>query len=128
MDQGEVPGGEANFQQGEMPVAIGNLEAAGFDDGGAIALAQGASLGAGEGQPQCRGIRARTGHGGAGEEAGERRVVDLAVPLAVVVLLDPGLRRLVEPGQGEIVDRLEHGHQSALDRCPEHLLLAVLIG
>src|ERR1700687_1199773 len=75
-----------------------------------------------------RSVRAGARHGGAGEEACERRVVDLAVSLAVVVLLDPGLRRLVEPAQGEIVDALEHGHQSALDRSPENLLLTVLIG
>ena len=125
VDLGEIPGGEANFQQGEMPILVGNFEAAAFDDGGAVALAQGPSFGAGEGQPQCRGIRAGAGHGGAGEEAGERRVVDLAVPLAVIVLLNPGLRRLVEPGQGEVIDTLEHGHQPAFDRCPENLLLAV---
>jgi len=47
------------------------------------------------------------------------------VTLAIVVLLHPGLRRLVEPDQGEIVDALEHGHQPALDRSPEYLLLAV---
>src|SRR5580658_6728200 len=74
----------------------------------------------------CEGGGSR--HGGTGEEAGKRRVVDLAVPLAVIVLLHPGLRRLVEPSHGEIVDALEHGHQPALDRSPEDLLLAVLIG
>ena len=55
-------------------------------------------------------------------------VVDLAVVFSVVVLLDPGLGCLVEPAQGEIVHTLEHGHQPAFDRCPENLLLAVLIG
>jgi hypothetical protein len=87
-----------------MPIAVGDFEPAAFDDGGAIALAQGASFGAGEGQPQRRGVRTRPRHRRAGEEARQRRVVDLAVPLAVIVLLRPGLRRLVEPRQGEIVD------------------------
>ena len=64
MDLGEIPGGEADFQQRKMPIAVGNFEAAAFDDGGAIALAQGAPLGAGEGQPQRRGIRAGSRHGG----------------------------------------------------------------
>ena len=128
MDLGEVPGGEADLQHGEVLVAVWYFEAAAFDDGSAVAAAQGPSFGAGEGQPQRGGIRTASCHGGAGEEAGERRVIDLAVALAVVVLLDPRLRRLVEPGQGEVVDALEHGHQPALDRCPKNLLLAVLVG
>src|SRR3984885_6445608 len=115
MDLGEIPRGEADLEHGKMPITIGYFEAAGFDDGGAIALAQAASFGAGEGQPQCRGIRAGSRYGRASEEAGERRVVDLAVVLAVIVLLHPGLCRLVEPCQGEVVDALQHGHQPALD-------------
>jgi hypothetical protein len=35
----EIPGGEADLQQGEMPIAVGNFEAAAFDDGRAIAAA-----------------------------------------------------------------------------------------
>ena len=108
-----------------MPIAVRHLEAAAFDDGGAITLAQGAPLGPSEGQPQKRGIRAGSRHGRAGEEAGQRRVVDLTVVLAVIVLLHPGLRRLIEPGEGEIIHTLEHGHQPALDRSPQNLLLAV---
>ena len=123
----EIPDGVANLQQREMAILVGHFEAPGFNDHGAIALAQAPPLGAGEGQPQCRGIRAGSCHGRAGQEAGERRVVDLAVVLSVVVLLHPSLRRFVEPGQGEIVDTLEHRHQPALDRSPEDLLLAVVI-
>ena len=63
----------ADLQRGEMPILVRDFEAAAFDGGGAIALAQGAPLGAGEGQPQRRGIRAGPRHGGAGEEACERR-------------------------------------------------------
>ncbi len=115
MDLCEVPGSEADLQRGKMPVAVGDFEAAAFDDGGAVALAQGTPLGAGEGQPQCGGIRAGPCDVGTGEEACKRRVVDLAVSLTVVVLLHPGLCRLVEPTQGKIVDALKHGHQPALD-------------
>src|SRR4051812_679024 len=44
MDLGEIPDGEAHSQQGEMPVAVGNLEAAPLDDGGAVTLAKGSPL------------------------------------------------------------------------------------
>jgi hypothetical protein len=87
----------------------------------------GAALAAGEGQPQCRGVRTGPCDVGTGEEARERRVVDLAVSLAVIVLLDPSLCRLVKPGQRESFDALQHSHQPALDRSPEGLLFAVLI-
>ena len=115
VDLCEIPGGEAHLQQGEMAIVVGDFEPTAFDDGSAVALAQSAPLGAGEGQSQRRGIRAGPRHVGAGEEARERRVVDLAVSLAVIVMLDPGLRRRVEPGQSEIVDTLEHGHQPTFD-------------
>ena len=69
LDLCEIPGGEADFQHGKMSITAGDIEAATFDDGGAIALTQGALLGAGEGQPQRCGIRARSRHGGTGKEA-----------------------------------------------------------
>src|SRR5271166_4943785 len=108
-------------RDGEMPIAVGDFEPTTLDDGGAIALAQGAPLGTGEGQSQRRGIRTQPRHLGTGEEACERGVVDLAMSLAVIVMLDPCLRRLVEPDQSEIVDALEHGHQPTFDRSPEGL-------
>src|SRR5262245_62500927 len=48
--------------------------------------------------------------------------------LAVVVVLDPGQRRLVQKSQCEVGHVLEHGEQPTLDGTPEHLLLAVLVG
>ena len=87
VDLCEVPGGEADLQQRKMPVAVGDFEAAAFNDGGAIALAQGAPLGAGERQPQCRGIRAGPCDVGAGKEAGEWCVVDLAVARDALAML-----------------------------------------
>ena len=62
-----------------------------------------------------------------GKEARDRGLADLGVELAVVVVLDPGLRRLVENGQRQIGHVLQHGDQPALDGAPECLLLCVLI-
>ena len=102
MDLAEVPAGEAHLQAGEMPVAVGHLEAPALDDDGAIAAAQGAPLGAGEGQLQRRAVRAGSRDLGTGEEAGDRGVAELGMDLTVVLVLHPGLGRLVEVGQGEV--------------------------
>jgi putative transposase len=90
----------------EMPITIGYFEAAGFDDGGAIALAQAAPFGAGEGQPQRRGIRAGSRHGGAGEEAGERCVIDLPVLEVRFAAWDLTQVHLVDPQTGTVLCRL----------------------
>ena len=128
VDLGQIPGRVADLEPGEMAVAVGHLEAAALDDDGAVALPLLAALGAGEGQPQRGAIRAGPHHAGAGEEARDRRLADLGVELAIVLVLDPSLRRLIEECEGEIGHVLEHGDQPALDRSPEGLLLAVLIG
>jgi len=47
---------------------------------------------------------------------------------AVVLELDPGLRRLVEERQGQLALSLEHRHEPALDLRPEGFLLGVLLG
>src|SRR5204863_8232553 len=47
VDAAEVPVGIANLKLGQMPVAVGNLEAAAVDDEGAVALACCAVIGAG---------------------------------------------------------------------------------
>src|SRR5467141_4590701 len=48
--------------------------------------------------------------------------------LAVVLVLDPGLRRLVEDRKREIGDILQHGDQPPLNRTPERLLFGILVG
>ena len=63
-----------------------------------------------------------------GEEARDRCPADLGVGLAIVLVLDPGLGRLVQEAQGQVRHMLQHGDQSALDRAPERLLLGVLVG
>ena len=65
-------------------------------------LLLGAMCAAGEGEAQRLAVGAGPRHRRAGEEARERRVADLGVALAVVLVLDPGLRRLVEQGQREV--------------------------
>jgi hypothetical protein len=50
------------------------------------------------------------------------------VDLAVVLVLDPGLRRFVEDRKREIGHILQHGDEPALDWAPERLLLGILVG
>jgi hypothetical protein len=50
------------------------------------------------------------------------------VDLAVILALDPRLRRLVELVEREALDALDHRDQALLERLPEFLLLAVLLG
>jgi hypothetical protein len=49
------------------------------------------------------------------------------VDASVVLVLDPGLRRLVQEGERQIRHMLQHGDKAALNRAPERLLLGVLI-
>jgi len=72
-------------------------------------------------------VRTRPRHRWPFEEAGKRRGGDLGVDRAVVLVLDPGLRRLVEEGERQIGHMLQHGDETALDRAPERLLLGVLV-
>ena len=61
------------------------------------------------------------------EEARDGSFADLGVDLAVVLVLDPGLGRLVEGRKREVGHVLQHGDQPALDRAPERLLLGILV-
>ena len=103
----------------DADTGFGTSKRRAFDGDGAVALAQGAPLGAGERQPERCGIRAGPRDVGAGEEAGERRVVDLGMALAVVVVLDPRLRRLVEFGQGQVFDMPSSMAISRPSICPQ---------
>jgi len=128
MDCAQVPAGETDLDLEEMTITVGQLEAAALDHQGPVALALGPPLGPREGQPQRRAVRARPRHLGASEEAGDRRLADLGMKLAIVLVLRPGLGRLVEHGEREVRHVLQHGDQPAFDRAPERLLLGVLIG
>ena len=109
MDRREIPAGKADLGAAQMAVAVRQLEAAARDHHGAVALALGALLGAGEGEPQRRAVRARPRHLGTSEEARDRRFADLGMALAIVVVLRPGLGRLVEQREREVRHVLEHG-------------------
>ena len=111
----------------EMAVAVRDLEAAAVDDDGAVALPLRAVVSAREGEPQRVAVGARPRDGGPGEKARERGLADLGVDLAVVLVLDPGLRRLVQERPGQVGHMLQHGDQPALDRPPERLLLGILV-
>src|SRR6266566_885167 len=110
-----------------MPVAVGNLEAAPFDDDGAIALALHAMIGARESEAQRVAVWARPRHLGARQEACDGGFADLGMDLAIILILHPGLRRLVENRKCEIGDILQHGDEPPLDRPPKRLLLGILI-
>ena len=81
-----------------------------------------------EGEAQRIAVGTRPCHLGTRQEARDRRLADLGVGLAVVLVLDPGLGGLVQERQGQVRHMLQHGDQPALDRAPERLLLGILIG
>ena len=127
VDEAEIPTGVADLDAGEMAVAVWNLEAAPLDDDSAVAFALHAVIGAGEGEAQRVAVGARPRHLRTREEARDGGLADLGVDLAVVLVLDPGLRRFVEGGKREIRHVLQHGDEPALDWAPERLLLGILV-
>jgi len=52
------------------------------------------------------------------EKVRDRRLADLGVDLAIVLVFHPSLRRLVEDGECEIGDALQHGNESTFDGPP----------
>ena len=128
MDGAQVPLGVAHLDAGEMPVAVRHLEAPAVDDDAAVALLLRADGAAREGEAERDAARTGPRHRRPFEEAGERRGGDLGVDRAVVLVLDPGLRRLVEERQCQVRHVLQHGDETDLDRAPERLLLGVLVG
>src|SRR5258705_8180433 len=128
MGAGEIPACVTNLDAGEMAVAVRHLETAPLDDDGAVALALHALIGTREGEAQRIAVRTRPRHLWAGEEARNGGFADLGMDLAVVLVLDPGLRRLVEDRKREIRDILQHGDQPPLNRTPERLLFGILVG
>jgi hypothetical protein len=128
VDGAEVPRCVADLDASEMPVAVGHLEAAALDDDAAVALLLGAMCAPREGETERITVGAGTRHRRSFQEAGERGRADLGVARAVVLVLDPGLGRLVEERQRQVWHVLQHGDEPALDRPPERLLLGVLVG
>jgi hypothetical protein len=128
IDPGQVPARVAQVHHGQRVVARRDLEALPVQGHGAV----GAPLAPwhldAERVGERRGCGTVAAHVGAGQIARERRGADLAVQRAVILLLDPGLGRLVEQFQRERRLALEHGHQPPLDAAPEGLLLGVLVG
>ncbi len=74
------------------------------------------------------GARALAADARSAQIALERCLLDLAMELAVVLLLDPGLRGDVEEIERERFLALEHGQESSFDLGPEVFLFAVLLG
>ena len=127
VDGAQVPLGVAHLDTGEMAIAVRQLEASAVDDDAAVALLLRPRDAAGEGEAERDAARTGPRHRRPFEEAGERRGGDLGVDRAVVLVLDPGLRRLVEERQRQIGHMLQHGDEPALDRAPERLLFRILV-
>ena len=126
VDGAQVPLGVAHLDTGEMAIAVRQLEASAVDDDAAVALLLRAPGAAGEGEAERDAARTGARHRRPFEEAGERGDADLGVDRAVVLVLDPGLGRLVEERQCQVGDVLQHGDEPAFDRTPERFLFTVL--
>src|SRR5208283_5649764 len=122
VDGAQVPLGVAHLDAVEMAIAVRQLEASTVDDDAAVALLLRARDAAGEGEAERDAARTGPRHRRPIEETGERRDADLGVDRAVVLVLDPSLRRLVQERQRQVGHTLQHGDEPALDRAPERLL------
>ena len=127
MNLGEIPARVTHGEFAQVPIAAGYLEALRADHDRAVAQALCASFGSGEGRAKRGAVGRRPQHLRARQEAGQRRLADLGVDRAVVLVLAPRLRRFIEGGEGEIGDTLEHRHQSTFELAPERFDLPVLI-
>src|SRR5262245_64760368 len=101
MDLGEIPACVAHLELAHMAVAVGHLEAAALEHYGAIALPLPAPLGPGEGEAQRGAVRAWPHDARSGKEACNGGLTGLGVDPVVVLVLDPGERRLVQPIQAQ---------------------------
>src|SRR5262249_59826697 len=104
MDLGEVPACVAHLELAHMAVAVRQLEAAALQHYGAVSLPLPAPVGPGEGQAQRGAVRAWPHDTRSGKEACDGGLPGLGVDLAVVLVLDPGERRLVQPIQAQVGD------------------------
>src|SRR5215471_13037790 len=111
-----------------MAVAVRDLEAAAHQHDGAVALPLCAGLGPGERKPQRGAVGCGPHDAGPFKEAGDRCDTDLGVNLAVVLVLDPRERGLVQEREREIGHMLEHGQEPTFNGGPEGLLLPILVG
>ena len=102
VDAGEVPACDAQTQQQEGAVRGGDLEADSFDGDGAVAASLFARDLGPERATQGIGAGALASDGGPAQVPGERALADLRVLLALVLLLDPGLRGGVEQIEREV--------------------------
>jgi hypothetical protein len=128
IDGRQVPARDTQLHARERPVGGGDLEAHPLHGDGTVALALLARDLHAEGPPEGLGAGAVAADVGAFEVALKRRLAELTVDRAVVLLLDPRLGGPVEQLQGEHRLALEHGHEAVLDPGPEVLLLGVLLG
>ena len=129
VDVRQVPARVADGDPLEVPVARGHLEAPALDADRPVASALGATS-----PRRRRPAAARRCRGSAVRRRGRRESASAArspiseCVLAVVLELDPRLRRLVEQRAASAsAHALEHRQQPALHLAPEVLLLAVLV-
>src|SRR6185295_9554551 len=123
----EVPARAANRHAVEVAIPRWDLEAATVDADRAIGLALCAPVLGAKCLSQYLARGAWPSDVLAVEEAPQWRRANLRVALAVVLVLDPCLGDLVQPGEREVLDVLEHRDEPTLELGPEALLLRVLI-
>src|SRR5215467_9062850 len=95
----EIPACEAHLNVCEMPISVGQLEAASLDDDRAIAPALGPLLAPGQGEAQGRAVWTRSRHLRALDKARNLPLAGIGVNLAIVLVFHPCLRCLIELGE-----------------------------
>src|SRR6202035_2432561 len=100
----------------------GHFESDALHSGGAVTAPLDACNLHAEGATQGIGAGAVAPDAWTSQIASERRLVDLAVLLLVILVLGPGLRRRIQKIERELWLALEHGQHAALDLRPEVFL------
>jgi len=128
LDARQIPARDAEPELEQRAIDRGHLEAHALDRDGAVAPSLRARDLHAEGAPEGFGAGTVAADVRALEVTLERGHLDLGVDRAVILLLDPRLRRGVEQVEREVRDTFEHGHEAALDQGPEVLLFGILFG
>ena len=127
-DAGEIPACDTQPELEQSAIRGGYFESNPIDGDSAVA----SSLFArdlGPERPTKRiGVGAFTTDIRAAHVAGQRRLVNFGVLLALVFLFDPRLGSGIEQLDGELGLALEHGQKPSFDLSPERFLFPVLLG
>src|SRR5207245_3531328 len=126
VDPAEVPARAPDRDVVEVAIPRRHLESPALEADRAVALAQRAPVIGAKRLAQRFARRARSTDVVAVEKPPEWRRTELGVMLVVVLALDPRLRDLVEPGERQVGDVLEHRDQPAFELRPEAFNFRIL--